>query len=198
MRKVDVSSPSRPAVRVVFRMSTSTSPDWRAVNRCSVVSGRNSTASGSPRTAAATARQKSMSNPEKLPSASTKPNPGTASLTPQISVPRSCTAARVSPAGAAAVVVSVPPAAVVSVPPAAVVSVPPAAVVSVAPPVVSVAAVVHAAITTARQARSIVFRFILALSLVVLGTANITGAAGGCRRRSINQRGSAGVAISLA
>ncbi len=71
-----MSSPSRPAVRVVLRMSTSTSPDWRAVNRCSVVSGRNSTASGSPRTAAATARQKSMSNPDEVAIGVDKPEPG--------------------------------------------------------------------------------------------------------------------------
>ena len=57
------SLPSRPAVHVVLRTSTSISPDWSAVNRASVARSTNSTASASPRIAAAITRQKSASKP---------------------------------------------------------------------------------------------------------------------------------------
>ena len=50
-------APSREAVHVPLRISTSMSPDCSAVNRVSAVRSVYSTASGSPRTAAATALQ---------------------------------------------------------------------------------------------------------------------------------------------
>ena len=82
---------SRELVQVVFRDMMSTSPDWMDGPRSAAVVGRNSTASGLPRTAAATARHRSMSNPTVLPPESRKPNPATLLLLAQTRVPRSRT-----------------------------------------------------------------------------------------------------------
>src|SRR5690606_2790057 len=76
---------------VVLRISTSTSPPCSAGKRWSALSVVNSTASASPNTAAAIARQKSTSKPTLLPSASIEPKPGSAELTPQRSTPREIT-----------------------------------------------------------------------------------------------------------
>src|SRR5918996_3560629 len=92
---------SRLTVQVVLRSRTSISPLCSAGCRPSASSGRNSIASGSPSTAAAIARQKSMSKPTFWPFSSRKPKPGRPSFTPQISVPRSWIAPRrPSPDGA--------------------------------------------------------------------------------------------------
>ena len=60
----------------MLRDSTSTSPDCRAVNRSFALSGVNFTFWASPKTAAATARQRSMSSPDQLFCASTVAKPG--------------------------------------------------------------------------------------------------------------------------
>ena len=91
---------------MVLRISTSISPDCRAVNRASAVSGMKLTALASPSTAAATTRQKSMSNPANSPASSTMPNPGRVSLPPQLRAPRSWTAARVPPPWVSSTVLS--------------------------------------------------------------------------------------------
>ena len=52
-------------------------------------------------TAAATARQKSISKPEYSPASSTTPKPGRTSLTPQRTAPRSSTASRTAPQSSA-------------------------------------------------------------------------------------------------
>src|SRR5690606_32079203 len=96
-RKVAPSPPSRLEVQVVLRISTSISPEARAVNRCWAVRSTYSTLVGSSKIAAASALQKSMSKPEWLPSASTNPNPGTTLFPPQQTRPRPCTAARTEP-----------------------------------------------------------------------------------------------------
>ncbi len=70
------SSPSRPAVQVVLRTSTSISPDCRAVKRSSAATSTNSTLVASPSTAAAMTRQKSASKPTCSPAASTVAKPG--------------------------------------------------------------------------------------------------------------------------
>ena len=93
---------SRVDVQVVLRMSTSISPVWSAGARCGAFSGRNSTSVGSPRTAAATARQKSASKPLLSPVPSSRTlKPGRSPLTPQMSCPRSMTRARM-PVGSGA------------------------------------------------------------------------------------------------
>ena len=68
--------PSREAVYVVLRLSTSISPDCSAVKRCSAESGVYSTASASPSTAAAMTLQKSMSKPSGSPPSPVNPKPG--------------------------------------------------------------------------------------------------------------------------
>ena len=57
---------SRLIVQVELRDSTSISPDCSAVKRSLADSGENFTLDGSPKTAAATARQKSTSMPVQL------------------------------------------------------------------------------------------------------------------------------------
>ena len=87
----------REDVQVVLRDIRSTSPDCIVGPRSAAVVGRNSTALALPRTAAATARQRSMSKPTVLPAASTAPKPGRLLLLAQISWPRSLTAASLPP-----------------------------------------------------------------------------------------------------
>ena len=82
-------------VYVVLRNNTSTSPALSTSKRSAAVSGRNSTLVASPRTAAATARQKSASKPSWLPSGWVSEKPTSEPLTPQRSTPRACTAASV-------------------------------------------------------------------------------------------------------
>ncbi len=77
------SSTSRGKVQVVLRTSRSIVRACRAGNRAEALSGTNLTFSGSPRAAAATARQKSASNPCQRPAASFSENPAMPSLTPQ-------------------------------------------------------------------------------------------------------------------
>src|SRR5712691_2093972 len=86
---------SRELVQVVFRTSTSTSPDCSAVKRSLAVNGTNLTFLGSSKIAAATARQKSTSKPVQLPCASGKPKPASPGLEPQLSTPLAFTVARV-------------------------------------------------------------------------------------------------------
>ena len=86
---------SRDIVHVVLRDSTSISPDCRDVKRSLAVNGTNLTLVGSLKIAAAMARQKSTSNPVQLPCGSGKPKPASVPLAPQISSPRSFTAASV-------------------------------------------------------------------------------------------------------
>ena len=93
--KSNFRSVSRENVQVVFRASMSISPDASDVKRVLPVVGTNSTAVGSPSTAAATARHTATSKPCQTPSASGSANPGTPVVTPQLSVPRSCTSASV-------------------------------------------------------------------------------------------------------
>src|SRR5262245_11966492 len=91
---------SRVRVQVELRDRTSTSPNWSAVKRCCELSGTHFTLFASPRTAAATARQKSTSKPFQLPWLSAAENPGAEVLTPHTSCPRCLTASRVFPASA--------------------------------------------------------------------------------------------------
>src|SRR4051812_6596686 len=79
----------------------STSPDCSAVKRCCAVSGTYLTFSGSPKIAAAIARQMSMLNPVYLPWLSGCPKPGVPCCTPQLNEPACLTLSRVGPACAA-------------------------------------------------------------------------------------------------
>ena len=93
---------SRVTVQVVLRIRTSISPVWSAGPRSSALSARNWTLVESPRTAAATARQKSTSKPDQVPvPSSRKLKPGSPPFTPQISSPRAWTVARRPVTGAA-------------------------------------------------------------------------------------------------
>src|SRR5262245_64965846 len=74
-------------VQVLFRDSRSMRRSLRAPKRASADSGRYSTLAVSPSAAAATALQKSTSNPRQTPELSFSENPGRPSLTPQISLP---------------------------------------------------------------------------------------------------------------
>src|SRR5476649_520309 len=77
----------------------STSPDCRAVKRCCDVSGTYFTFSASPKSAAAVARQTSMSRPLHLPWPSTRPKPAMPPPgTPQIRAPRALMVSRSLPA----------------------------------------------------------------------------------------------------
>ena len=80
-----------------MRNSTSTSPVARTEKRSAAVVPTNSTASASPNTAAATARQKSASNPLKEPSSCGSAKPIALVETPHRRAPRACTSARVPP-----------------------------------------------------------------------------------------------------
>ena len=70
------------------------SPDCTAVKRSAAVSETKFTALASPNTAAATARQKSASNPTISPDGSRVENATAAPETPQLRVPRAFTVSR--------------------------------------------------------------------------------------------------------
>src|SRR5262245_66168371 len=89
------SSRSRDIVQVLFRDKRSMRRSFRASERASADNGRYSTLVKSPNTAAATALQKSTSNPRQTPELSFSENPGRPSLTPQISVPLALTSSKV-------------------------------------------------------------------------------------------------------
>src|SRR5215469_3809251 len=93
-------------VQVEFRERTSILPSRSASNRVSADSGTSWTLAGSANIAAARARQKSTSNPDHAPRSSTNENPGSPSLTPQMSEPR----ALISPSVDDAVTAEAPPA----------------------------------------------------------------------------------------
>src|SRR5271165_3543720 len=82
-------------VQVELRDRTSILPSFNAWNRASAESGTGLTRFGSPKIAAATARQKSTSKPDHWPRSLTYENPGRPSLTPHMSAPRALTAASV-------------------------------------------------------------------------------------------------------
>ena len=89
------SSKSRDIVQVLFRDKRSMRRSFRASKRASADNGRYSTLAMSPNTTAATALQKSTSNPRQTPELSFSENPGRPSLTPQISVPLARTSSKV-------------------------------------------------------------------------------------------------------
>src|SRR5210317_1741531 len=93
-------STSRENVHVVLRANMSISPDASAVKRVLPVVGTNSTAFGSPKTAAATARHTPTSKPCHSPFASGAANPTRPVVTPQFNLPRAFTSSIV-PATAA-------------------------------------------------------------------------------------------------
>jgi hypothetical protein len=85
-----------------LRDSTSIWFDCSAAKRVTASSGTNVTLAGSPKIAAATARQISTSKPVHAFLSSMLEKPSSPWLTPQLSVPRSLTAFRVcAPAGKA-------------------------------------------------------------------------------------------------
>ena len=86
---------SRLAVQVVFRINKSISFAAKASNLADAVKGTYSTLDASPKIAAATALQKSISNPSNCPAELTTPNPVRLSLTPHFNTPRSMTVWRV-------------------------------------------------------------------------------------------------------
>src|SRR5215472_12313558 len=86
---------SRDIVHVELRDSKSILSDWSAVKRAEASRGRNVTLPGSPKIAAATARQISTSNPLQPFLSSMLEKPRRPWLTPQLSAPRSLTALRV-------------------------------------------------------------------------------------------------------
>ncbi len=95
------------AVQVVLRINTSISPDCNVGKRSAASSALMSIAVASPSTAAARALQKSMSKPAASPvAASTVPKPARPLLPPQLSMPRSWTAASVLPPWVASTVSS--------------------------------------------------------------------------------------------
>ena len=75
-------SASLDNVQVVFRESTSISPDVNAVNLSFALNGVYLTLSASPKTAAATALHTSTSIPVQFPDASAFENPGRPCETP--------------------------------------------------------------------------------------------------------------------
>src|SRR6476660_10137757 len=89
--KLAPSEVSRDSVQVVLRESTSISPDCSAVKRSWADSGTYLTLLGSPKMAAAIARQTSTSSPVQLPLSSGDEKPGRPWLTPHDSMPRSLT-----------------------------------------------------------------------------------------------------------
>ena len=86
---------SRVIVQVVLRDRISTSPELRAVKRCFAESGEYLTFSASPKTAAATARQRSTSRPVHLPLSSAFEKPGRPCETPHWTNPFALTASSV-------------------------------------------------------------------------------------------------------
>src|SRR5205823_1010525 len=86
---------SRDKIHVVLRDRRSIWPDFKGSKRSRAESGVNLTLLGSLKIAAASARQKSTSNPVQTPLSSGLENPGRPWLTPQTSVPRSFTVLRV-------------------------------------------------------------------------------------------------------
>src|SRR5262249_20386834 len=83
---------SRDIVQVELRDSTSILPDCSAPKREAASNGMKVTLAGSPKIAAATARQKSTSKPVHAFLSSMLEKPSNPWLTPQLSVPRSLTA----------------------------------------------------------------------------------------------------------
>ena len=97
---------SRAIVQVELRDTRSTSFDCSAVKRSAAESGEYLTLVASPKTAAATARQRSMSSPDHLPASSTTAKPGRPLLlAPHCTKPLALTASKVSPANAAPAVI---------------------------------------------------------------------------------------------
>ena len=96
-------STSRENVHVVLRANISISPEASAVKRVLPVVGTNSTADGSPRTAAATARQTPTSKPSHSPFASGDAKPTRPVVTPQFNLPRAFTSSIVPASAAPAV-----------------------------------------------------------------------------------------------
>jgi len=94
--KLAPSEVSRDNVQVELRDNRSISPDCSAVNRFLAFNGKNLTLVGSPKIAAASARQTSTSIPVQLPLSSGIEKPARPSLTPQETIPRSLTVFRVS------------------------------------------------------------------------------------------------------
>src|SRR5271157_1417979 len=94
-------SVSRPSVQVELRDRTSICFFFKASKRSVAASGTNGTFEGSLKIAAASARQKSTSKPDHSPLSSLIEKPAMPSLTPQISLPRSCTVFSVWPSAAA-------------------------------------------------------------------------------------------------
>src|SRR3984957_8474918 len=88
-------SPSRPIVQLELRDNTSICLFFKASKRSEADSGTYCTFDGSSKIAAATARQKSTSNPTHWPLASLLAKPSRPGFTPQISEPRSWTVLRV-------------------------------------------------------------------------------------------------------
>ena len=80
-------SASLDNVQVVFRESTSISPDVNAVNLSFALNGVYLTLSASPSTAAATALHTSTSIPVQFPDASAFENPGSPCETPHFTKP---------------------------------------------------------------------------------------------------------------
>src|SRR5271165_6547175 len=78
-------------VQVELRDRTSIFLSLSASNRSEAVSGTYSTFVGSLKIAAASARQKSTSKPDQSPLSSLIEKPASPWLTPQMSLPRSCT-----------------------------------------------------------------------------------------------------------
>src|SRR4029453_4431238 len=91
---------SRDIVHVELRDNTSIWFDGSAAKRADASRGMNVTLAGSPKIAAATARQMSTSKPVQMFLSSMLEKPRSPWLTPQLSAPRSLTAFRVcAPAG---------------------------------------------------------------------------------------------------
>ena len=80
---------SRDVLRVTVRARMSTWPDCRVGPISAALIYSTSIASASPSTAAATARQRSISKPMLRPEASRKPKPGTSFLLAHMTTPRS-------------------------------------------------------------------------------------------------------------
>ena len=86
-------------VQVELRDRTSILRSLKAWNRASAESGTSLTLFGSPKIAAAIARQKSTSKPAQIPRWSTNENPGNPSFTPQTNDPRVLTSVKVGEDG---------------------------------------------------------------------------------------------------
>src|ERR1700722_455826 len=94
-------SPSRPIVQVELRDSTSICLFHNASKRSEADKGTYCTFDGSLKIAAATARQKSASNPAHWPLASLLAKPSRLGFTPQMSEPRCWTVLSVCPSALA-------------------------------------------------------------------------------------------------